>query len=94
MSMSVDIPADLQPLLQAAIANGRYANEQELVTKSCDSPFRHSKDTNKCDTTCKRRWSRSIEVRYAMPISTAFVSSFPTNMMHQVIAHNGTCLLE
>ena len=33
MSMSVDIPADLQPLLQAAIANGRYANEQELVTE-------------------------------------------------------------
>lgn len=33
MSMSVEIPADLQPLLQAAIANGRYANEQELVTE-------------------------------------------------------------
>lgn len=33
MSMSVEIPADLQPLLQQAIATGRYANEQELVTE-------------------------------------------------------------
>lgn len=33
MSMSVEIPTDLQPLLQAAIARGHYANEQELVTE-------------------------------------------------------------
>lgn len=31
MSMSVEIPSDLQPALQAAVARGGYANEQELV---------------------------------------------------------------
>ena len=31
MTMSVEIPADLEPLLAQAIANGTYANEQELV---------------------------------------------------------------
>ena len=32
MSMSVEIPADLQPAIEAAIAKGSYANEQELVS--------------------------------------------------------------
>jgi Arc/MetJ-type ribon-helix-helix transcriptional regulator len=32
MSMSVEIPADLQPAIEAAIASGGYANEQELVS--------------------------------------------------------------
>ena len=32
MSMSVEIPADLQPAIEAAIARGSYANEQELVS--------------------------------------------------------------
>jgi len=31
MSMSVEIPADLQPAIEAAIAKGGYANEQDLV---------------------------------------------------------------
>ena len=32
MSMSVAIPADLQPAIEAAIASGGYANEQELIS--------------------------------------------------------------
>jgi len=32
MSMSVEIPTDLQPAIEAAIARGGYANEQELVS--------------------------------------------------------------
>ena len=31
MTMSVDIPADVQPFLQQAIAHGAYADEQEAV---------------------------------------------------------------
>jgi hypothetical protein len=30
--MSVEIPADLQPLLQQVVANGGYADEQAAVT--------------------------------------------------------------
>ena len=33
MSVSVEIPADVQPLVAAAVAEGRYANEQELVSE-------------------------------------------------------------
>jgi Arc/MetJ-type ribon-helix-helix transcriptional regulator len=32
MTMSVEIPHDLQPAIQAAIASGVYASEQDLVT--------------------------------------------------------------
>ena len=32
MSMSVEIPGDLQPAIEAAIARGGYADEQELVS--------------------------------------------------------------
>lgn len=32
MSMSVEIPADLQPAIEAAVARGSYANEQDLVS--------------------------------------------------------------
>jgi Arc/MetJ-type ribon-helix-helix transcriptional regulator len=32
MTMSVEIPTDLQPAIEAAIARGGYANEQELVS--------------------------------------------------------------
>jgi Arc/MetJ-type ribon-helix-helix transcriptional regulator len=32
MSMSVEIPTDLQPAIEAALARGGYANEQELVS--------------------------------------------------------------
>ena len=32
MTMSVEIPSDLQPLIEATIAKGGYANEQELVS--------------------------------------------------------------
>lgn len=31
MSMSVQIPSDLQPLISQAVARGDYADEQELV---------------------------------------------------------------
>jgi len=31
--MSVEIPTELQPLVEAAIAKGRYENEQELITE-------------------------------------------------------------
>jgi Arc/MetJ-type ribon-helix-helix transcriptional regulator len=30
--MSVEIPTDLQPAIEAALARGGYANEQELVS--------------------------------------------------------------
>ena len=33
MSTIVEIPSDLQPAIQAAIARGGYANEQELVNE-------------------------------------------------------------
>ena len=33
MTMSVEIPTELQPLVTAAIATGRYENEQELITE-------------------------------------------------------------
>ena len=33
MTMSVEIPPDLQPLVDAAIAKGHFQNEQELVTE-------------------------------------------------------------
>ena len=32
MSISVEIPADLQPAIEAAVARGGYVNEQELVS--------------------------------------------------------------
>jgi Arc/MetJ-type ribon-helix-helix transcriptional regulator len=32
MTMSVEIPRDLQPLIEMAVAKGHYRNEQELVT--------------------------------------------------------------
>ena len=32
MTMNVEIPTDLQPAIEAAIARGGYANEQELVS--------------------------------------------------------------
>lgn len=32
MSMSIEIPGDLQPAIEAAIAQGVYASEQDLVT--------------------------------------------------------------
>jgi Arc/MetJ-type ribon-helix-helix transcriptional regulator len=32
MSMSIQIPRDLEPAIEAAIARGGYANEQELVS--------------------------------------------------------------
>ena len=32
MSISVEIPTDLQPAIEAVIARGGYANEQELVS--------------------------------------------------------------
>jgi len=31
MTVTVEIPFDMQPLVAAAVANGRFANEQELV---------------------------------------------------------------
>lgn len=33
MTMSVEIPSDLQPLVEEAVAKGHYQNEQELVTE-------------------------------------------------------------
>jgi Arc/MetJ-type ribon-helix-helix transcriptional regulator len=33
MGMSIEIPTDLQPAIEAAIAKGGYANEQELVSE-------------------------------------------------------------
>lgn len=33
MTMSVEIPADVQPFIQQAIASGAYANEQEVVAE-------------------------------------------------------------
>lgn len=33
MTMSIEIPADIQPLVKAAVAEGRYADEQELVSE-------------------------------------------------------------
>ncbi len=33
MTMTVEIPPDLQPLVEDAIAKGAYANEQELVAE-------------------------------------------------------------
>ena len=33
MTMSVEIPADLQPFIKQAIASGAYANEQEVVAE-------------------------------------------------------------
>ena len=32
MSMSIEIPADLRPAVEAALARGDYPNEQELVS--------------------------------------------------------------
>jgi hypothetical protein len=32
MTVTVEIPSELQPLLAAAVAHGRFANEQELVS--------------------------------------------------------------
>ena len=32
MTVTVEIPLDLQPLVAAAVAHGRFANEQELVS--------------------------------------------------------------
>jgi len=32
MTVSVEIPFELQPLVSAAVAHGRFANEQELVS--------------------------------------------------------------
>ena len=32
MTVTVEIPFDLQPLVAAAVAQGRFANEQELVS--------------------------------------------------------------
>jgi len=33
MTMSVDIPTDVQPFIRQAIASGAYANEQEVVAE-------------------------------------------------------------
>ena len=33
MTMSVEIPADVQPFIKQAIASGAYANEQEVVAE-------------------------------------------------------------
>ena len=32
MTVTVEIPVELQPLVAAAVAHGRFANEQELVS--------------------------------------------------------------
>jgi hypothetical protein len=32
MTVTVEIPLDLQPLVAAAVARGRFANEQQLVS--------------------------------------------------------------
>lgn len=33
MTMSVEIPADVQPFIKQAVASGAYANEQEVVAE-------------------------------------------------------------
>ena len=32
MTVTVEVPCELQPLVAAAVAHGRFANEQELVS--------------------------------------------------------------
>ena len=32
MTVTVEVPSELQPLVAAAVAHGRFANEQELVS--------------------------------------------------------------
>ena len=93
MTMSVEIPTDLQPAIEAAIARGGYANEQELVSDILRAAVPALESTSSCVVTCKRPWRKWSRGRSGTQTSMPCVSSSVTSMTSPVTENNGTCLL-
>lgn len=76
MSMSVDIPSDLQPAIEAALARGGYADEQELVSKILWAAVPALEQYQKLREDVQASPTKSSRVRSARPTSVRCANNF------------------
>ena len=93
MSMSVEIPTELQPAIEAALARGGYANEQELVSDICGPRCPSLRITSSCDVTFKRPWKKCGKARCATQTSMWCAKDSAESMTSRETENNAASVL-
>ena len=94
MTVTVEIPSELQPLVAAAVAHGRFANEQELVSDILRVAVPVLEDHERLRREVEMSVAWRIGVKCARRILLGYGDGSAKNTTNPADASNGTRLLE